>query len=50
MAVTAVPTNQPMVREDNDDKIYRFAKQKTEAILEDVREAHARASPCCSAR
>lgn len=45
MAVTAVPTNQPMVREDNDDKIYRFAKQKTEAILEDVKEANAKGQP-----
>ena len=45
MAVTAVPTNQPMVREDRDDVIYRFAKQKVAAILDDIKEAHAKGQP-----
>jgi len=45
MFVTAVPTNQPMVREDRDDVIYRFANQKVLAILDDVKEAHAKGQP-----
>ena len=45
MYVAAVPTNQPMVREDRDDVIYRFANQKVLAILEDVKEAHAKGQP-----
>ena len=45
MMVTAVPTNQPMIREDRDDMIFRFAKQKVLAILDDVKEAHAKGQP-----
>lgn len=45
MFVTAVPTNQPMVREDRDDVIYRFGNQKVLAILDDVKEAHAKGQP-----
>ena len=45
MFVTAVPTNQPMVRKDRDDVIYRFANQKVLAILDDVKEAHAKGQP-----
>ena len=45
MYVAAVPTNQPMIREDNEDVIYRFAEQKILAIVEDIEEAHAKGQP-----
>ena len=45
MYVTAVPTNQPMIREDKEDVIYRFADQKVLAIVEDIKEAHAKDQP-----
>ena len=45
MYVAAVPTNQPMIREDNEDVIYRFAEQKILAIVEDIKEAHAKGQP-----
>ena len=45
MYVAEVPTNQPMIREDNDDIIYRFGEQKILAIIDDVKEAHVKGQP-----
>jgi preprotein translocase subunit SecA len=43
--VTEVPTNEPMVRVDNDDEVYRTAAEKYRAILGLIEEARARGQP-----
>ena len=45
LAVTIVPTNQPMVRTDLSDQIYRTEKEKFQAVLEEVKELHAQGRP-----
>jgi len=40
-----IPTHMPMVREDRMDKVYRTAREKYRAVLEDVRECHVRGQP-----
>ena len=45
LAVTIVPTNQPMVREDLSDQIYRTEKEKFQAVLNEVKELHAQGRP-----
>ena len=45
LAVTIVPTNQPMVRQDLSDQIYRTEKEKFQAVLEEVKELHAQGRP-----
>jgi len=43
--VVVVPTNIPMIREDNSDVIYRTEKEKYEAVLEEIRELHKEGRP-----
>ena len=38
LEVVVVPTNQPMIRDDYADVIYRTEKEKFEAVLEEIRE------------
>ena len=45
LAVTIVPTNQPMIRQDLSDQIYRTEKEKFQAVLEEVKELHAQGRP-----
>jgi preprotein translocase subunit SecA len=45
LAVTIVPTNQPMIREDLSDQIYRTEKEKFQAVLEEVKELHNQGRP-----
>jgi preprotein translocase subunit SecA len=45
LAVTIVPTNQPMVRQDLSDQIYRTEKEKFQAVLEEVTGLHAQGRP-----
>jgi len=45
LAVTIVPTNQPMVRQDLSDQIYRTEREKFQAVLEEVKELHAQGRP-----
>ncbi len=40
-----VPTHQPMIREDRLDLVYRTAKEKNTAIIEDIRDCHGRGQP-----
>ena len=40
LGVTVIPTNQPMVREDLSDQIYRTEKEKFHAVFEEVKELH----------
>jgi preprotein translocase subunit SecA len=43
--VVVMPTNQPMVREDRDDLIYRTAREKWDAVVEEIQDAHGRGQP-----
>jgi len=43
--VIEVPTNRPMARADEDDEVYRTAKEKYEAIIELIRDAQKRGQP-----
>jgi len=45
LAVTIVPTNQPMVRQDLSDQIYRTEKEKFQAVLEEVKDLHGQGRP-----
>jgi preprotein translocase subunit SecA len=44
--VVEVPTNVPIARIDDDDAVYRTAAEKYEAMIEKVKEAHAKGQPC----
>ncbi|MBM2575182.1 preprotein translocase subunit SecA [Jannaschia sp. Os4] len=45
LGVVEVPTNRPVAREDNDDAVYRTAREKYEAIVAEIKEAHERGQP-----
>ncbi len=45
LAVTIVPTNQEMIRQDLSDQIYRTEKEKFHAVLDEVKELHAQGRP-----
>jgi preprotein translocase subunit SecA len=43
--VIEIPTNEPCVRKDSDDEVYRTAREKYESILKQVTECQARKQP-----
>jgi preprotein translocase subunit SecA len=43
--VIDIPTNEPCIRQDFDDEVYRTAREKNEAILTQVLECHERSQP-----
>ncbi len=43
--VVVIPTNRPMIRIDNPDVIYRTAKEKWKAVVEEIAELHQRQQP-----
>ncbi len=43
--VVEVPTNRPMIRQDDEDRVYKTEEGKYAAILEAIREAHAKDQP-----
>jgi preprotein translocase subunit SecA len=45
MEVITVPTNEPMIREDEDDLVYRSKKSKYNALIDDIAECHKRGQP-----
>ena len=45
LGVVEIPTNRPIARVDEDDAIYRTGREKYEAIVEQIREAHAKGQP-----
>ena len=45
LEVIEVPTNVPALRIDNDDEVYRTAREKHEAIITQVQECYARKQP-----
>ena len=45
LEVTEIPTNQPMIRDDSDDEVYRTGTEKFSAVIELIEEAHGRGQP-----
>ncbi len=45
LRVVEIPTNIPVSRKDEQDTVYRFAKEKNEAIVTQIEECHARQQP-----
>ncbi len=43
--VVSIPTNKPMIRQDNQDQVYLDADAKYEAIIEEIQENHDRGRP-----
>ena len=43
--VIVIPTNRPMVRQDNSDVIYRTLPEKWDAIVEEIKERHENGQP-----
>jgi preprotein translocase subunit SecA len=43
--VVVIPTNKPMIRVDQPDYIYRTAEGKYNAVVEEIKERHARGQP-----
>jgi len=43
--VVVIPTNQPMIREDYGDQIYRTEREKFQAVLEEVKHLHEEKRP-----
>ncbi len=45
LGVVEIPTNRPIARIDEDDRVYRTAEEKYKAMIEDIREAHDKGQP-----
>ena len=45
MDVVEIPTNVPVIRVDNEDAVYKTKREKYEAVVEAVKEAHAKGQP-----
>ncbi|HEY6186513.1 MAG TPA: preprotein translocase subunit SecA [Pyrinomonadaceae bacterium] len=43
--VIVIPTNQPMVRTDNPDAIYRTLPEKWDAVVDEIKECHEKGQP-----
>ncbi len=43
--VSVIPTNKPMSRKDEDDEVYRTAREKNEAIVAEIEAAHKKGQP-----
>ena len=45
LETVVIPTNQPMIRDDRMDQVYRTAPEKHRAIIDDIRDCHQRGQP-----
>ena len=45
MDVAEIPTNQPVMRRDDDDEVYRTAAEKNQAIIAQIEDCHRRGQP-----
>jgi preprotein translocase subunit SecA len=43
--VAVIPTNKPMIREDNPDMVYKTEIEKIRALIEEIADAHERGQP-----
>ena len=47
MRVIQIPTNRPVIREDAVDRVYARKEDKLNALVEEVKERHAKGQPRC---
>ena len=45
LETVVIPTHKPMIREDRLDLVYRTAKEKHKAIVDDIKDCHTRGQP-----
>ncbi len=45
LEVVVIPTNKPMVRQDDDDLIYKTEAEKFNAVVQDIKERHEKGQP-----
>ncbi len=45
LEVVVIPTHKPMIRQDEDDEVYRTAREKYDAIVREIEEVHRRGQP-----
>ena len=45
LETVVIPTNRPMRRKDQNDKVYRTMKEKYDAVIEDIKDCHERGQP-----
>jgi preprotein translocase subunit SecA len=45
LEVVTIPTNRPVIREDNEDRVYRSGREKWESILEEIKEISGKGRP-----
>jgi preprotein translocase subunit SecA len=43
--VVVIPTNQPMIRDDRADVVYKSAREKWDAVVEEIQECHGTGQP-----
>ncbi len=43
--VNVIPTNRPIAREDENDRIYKTRREKYNAVINEIKERHAKAQP-----
>jgi preprotein translocase subunit SecA len=43
--VVVIPTNQPMIRDDRSDLVFRTAEEKWKAVVEEIQDCHQRGQP-----
>ncbi|WP_420464515.1 preprotein translocase subunit SecA [Panacagrimonas sp.] len=45
LEVVVIPTNRPMIRDDRGDQVFISAQEKFDAVIADIKEAHAKQQP-----
>ncbi len=45
LEVVVIPTNRPMIRQDRGDQVFMTAEEKFDAVIHDIKEAHAKGQP-----
>jgi preprotein translocase subunit SecA len=45
LEVVTIPTNRPVIRQDNEDRVYRTEREKWEAIIEEIKEISDKGRP-----
>ena len=45
LEVVVIPTNRPMIRLDRGDQVFMTAEEKFDAVIHDIKEAHAKGQP-----
>jgi len=43
--VVAIPTNEPVIRDDQNDSVYKTKEAKYKAVIEDIKECHKKGQP-----